>query len=183
MVSHEKCMAEIVDRFIEDNDPNDEIGKEVYASMRQTNWSVQAGPGVQTPWQLLPTAEMGTAHSERLTCSSSSSTVNNTAHTSLKRRPTRLRSIFRSSTTTKVTQKSVATPRYPSSPLRRWWSLRLRWSFETRRDAGGSNPPLNHCHNPVASIRSHHALHESFRCCHYWYRHRLCTFYRWAETN
>ena len=36
-ISHETCMAEMVDRFIEDNDPNDEIGKEVYASMLQTN--------------------------------------------------------------------------------------------------------------------------------------------------
>ena len=33
MVSHEKCMAEIVDRFIEANDPNGEITKEVYSSM------------------------------------------------------------------------------------------------------------------------------------------------------
>ena len=33
MVSHEKCMAEIVDRFIEANDPNGEITKEVYRSM------------------------------------------------------------------------------------------------------------------------------------------------------
>jgi hypothetical protein len=36
-ISHETCMAEMVDRFIKDNDPNDEIGKEVYASMHQTN--------------------------------------------------------------------------------------------------------------------------------------------------
>tara|TARA_B100001939_G_scaffold345677_1_gene362776 strand:- start:157 stop:375 length:219 start_codon:yes stop_codon:yes gene_type:complete len=36
-ISHETCMAEIVDRFIKGNDPNDEIGKEVYASMHQTN--------------------------------------------------------------------------------------------------------------------------------------------------
>ena len=33
MVSHEKCMAEIVDRFIEANDLNGEITKEVYSSM------------------------------------------------------------------------------------------------------------------------------------------------------
>ena len=33
MFSHEKCMAEIVDRFIEANDPNGEITKEVYSSM------------------------------------------------------------------------------------------------------------------------------------------------------
>ena len=37
MVSHEKCMAEMVDRFIKDNDPNDEIGWEVYRSMSRTN--------------------------------------------------------------------------------------------------------------------------------------------------
>ena len=33
MVSHEICMAEIVDRFIEANDPNGEIANKVYRSM------------------------------------------------------------------------------------------------------------------------------------------------------
>jgi hypothetical protein len=36
-ISHETCMAEIVDRFIELNDPNNEIGNEVYHSMCQFN--------------------------------------------------------------------------------------------------------------------------------------------------
>lgn len=33
MVSHETCMAEMVDRFIKANDPNGEIARKVYASM------------------------------------------------------------------------------------------------------------------------------------------------------
>ena len=33
MVSHEICMAEMVDRFIEANDPNGDIANKVYRSM------------------------------------------------------------------------------------------------------------------------------------------------------
>ena len=32
-VSHETCMAEMVDRFIAENDPNGEIARQVYSSM------------------------------------------------------------------------------------------------------------------------------------------------------
>ena len=37
MVSHEICMAEIVDRFIEANDPNGEIARKIYDSM---SWAI-----------------------------------------------------------------------------------------------------------------------------------------------
>ena len=37
MISHETCMAEIVDRFIEVNDPNGEIARKVYDSM---SWAI-----------------------------------------------------------------------------------------------------------------------------------------------
>jgi len=73
-------------------------------------------------------------------CSSSSSTVNSTAHTSPSRRPTRLRSIFRSISTTKVTQMCVATPRYPFSRSPRWWSLQLRWSSDQAWCRGIESP-------------------------------------------
>ena len=40
MVSHETCMAEIVDRFIKVNDPNGEIARKVYESMFRSTYQV-----------------------------------------------------------------------------------------------------------------------------------------------
>ncbi len=40
MISHETCMAEIVDRFIEVNDPNGEIARKVYDSMFMSTYQV-----------------------------------------------------------------------------------------------------------------------------------------------
>ena len=36
-ISHETCMAEIVDRFIKLNDPNEEIAMDVYSSMHRAS--------------------------------------------------------------------------------------------------------------------------------------------------
>ena len=40
-----------------------DCARKYYATLL-TKWSVQAGPGVQTPWHFLPPAEMGTAQQE-----------------------------------------------------------------------------------------------------------------------
>ncbi len=36
-VSHEKCLAEIIDSFVKENDPNGEITRKVYDSLFQIN--------------------------------------------------------------------------------------------------------------------------------------------------
>jgi len=36
-VSHEKCLAEIIDSFVEENDPNGEVTHKVYASLFQAS--------------------------------------------------------------------------------------------------------------------------------------------------
>lgn len=40
MVSHEKCLAEIIDSFVEEHDPNNEIAHKVYTSMYRARHKV-----------------------------------------------------------------------------------------------------------------------------------------------
>ncbi len=40
MVSHEKCLAEIIDSFVKENDPNEEITRKVYVAMHKAKHKV-----------------------------------------------------------------------------------------------------------------------------------------------